>query len=375
MSGTILLTAGGTGGHLFPAQALADVLLERGYVVDLATDRRADKFGDAFPARSTYLISSDTIRSKNPVALARTGLKLLRGYWQASGILKRTKPSVVVGFGGYPTFPPMFAARMRGVPTILHEANAVMGRANRMLARHATAVATSFPEILSGDGTEEKQVFTGNPLRSAVITACDVPWRTPGSRDRFKLLVFGGSQGARFFSQMMPSVLEALPEELCSRIDLVQQSRPEDIDMAAQDYAALGMKPELKSFFTDLPDRIAQAHLVICRSGATSVSELAAIGRPSILVPLPGAIDQDQSANARTLESIGGAVFAAEASITPSGLAETIAGFMRSPQTLSTMAEAARKEGRPNAVGRLADLVEHVASGEKAASFLQGVPK
>ncbi len=375
MSGTVLLTAGGTGGHLFPAQALADVLQERGYVVDLATDRRADKYGGDFPARDTYLVSSDTIRGKTPVALARTGLKLLKGYWQASGILKRTKPAVVVGFGGYPTFPPMFAARRRGIPTILHEANAVMGRANRMLAKQATAVAVSFPEILNSEGIGGKQVFTGNPLRSAVIAACETPYKAPGAEDRLRLLIFGGSQGARFFSEMMPSVLEALPKGLCSRIDLVQQCRPEDIDTAAQDYAALGMKPELKSFFTDMPDRIARAHLVICRSGATSVSELAAIGRPSILVPLPGAIDQDQSANARILERTGGAVFAAQPSITPSGLAETIAGLMTSPDALATMAEAARKEGRPDAVTRLADLVQHVANGGRVDAFLQGVEK
>lgn len=375
MSGTVLLTAGGTGGHLFPAQALADVLQQRGYVVDLATDKRADKYGDDFPARSTYLISSDTIRSKNPLALARTGLKLLKGYWQASGILKRTKPVVVVGFGGYPTFPPMFAARRHGIPTILHEANAVMGRANRMLARQATAVAISFPKIINSKGTGGKEVFTGNPLRSAVIAACETPYRAPGSDDRFKLLIFGGSQGAHFFSEMMPSVLEALPKDICSRIDLVQQCRPEDIDTAAQDYAALGMKPELKSFFTDMPDRIAQSHLVICRSGATSVSELAAIGRPSILVPLPGAIDQDQSANARILEQTGGAVFAAQGSITPSGLAETIAGLMTAPDALSVMADAARQEGRPDAVDRLADLVEHVARGERIDAFIQGVAK
>lgn len=364
MSRTILITAGGTGGHLFPAQALAAELGRRGHVVELATDARVSDFGKDFPARAVHVISSATLSGRSPLALARTALKLGRGLIQARRLIARLRPDAVVGFGGYPTFPPMFAAFLGGVPSVLHEANAVMGRANRMLAGRVTAVATSFP-LVDGDDSRfaAKSVRTGNPVRDAVIAASGRDYVAAGPGETFRLLVFGGSQGARFFSDAMPGALERMRAEERARLELVQQCRPEDMARMREACDRLGVKAELASFFADMPERIAGAHLVLCRSGASSVSELAVIGRPSILVPLPHALDNDQGRNAEVLASAGGAWPVRQAELDAERLAGLIGELMAAPERLSAAARAARAAGHPDAVGRLADLVEHVASG------------
>lgn len=363
MTKPILLTAGGTGGHLFPAQSLASELIRRGYDVELATDERADKYGCAFPAREVHIIASETLRGRSPVAMIKTGLSLLRGTLQARSVIKRLKPSVVVGFGGYPTFPPMFAAKLTGTPSILHEANGVMGRANRMLAKGVTAIAISSPLKGLEPALARKCVETGNPVRDAVIDAARVPYPDQEADGLFRLLVFGGSQGAKFFSDALPPALKLLSEPLRARLHLVQQCRPEDLERVRTEYQALGIHGELNSFFTDMPSRIAASHLVICRSGASSVSELTAIGRPSILVPLPGALDQDQMVNARALEAAGGAFVIPQGELSAERLAHEITCLMGTPETLRRAAEAARSQGKADAVQRLADLVEQVASG------------
>ncbi|POF28722.1 undecaprenyldiphospho-muramoylpentapeptide beta-N-acetylglucosaminyltransferase [Roseibium marinum] len=362
MSKTVLLTAGGTGGHLFPAQALASELLRRGWSVELATDERADRYGAAFPARKVHIIASQTIRGRNPVSLARTAFSLLRGTLQARSLIRALKPDVVAGFGGYPTFPPMYAARLTGTPSILHEANGVMGRANRLLAKGVTAIATSVPIGDLAEDLERKLVETGNPVRDAVLKAAELPYAAPLPGGEFKLLIFGGSQGARFFSDLVPPALEELPAGIRARLRIVQQCRPEDMERVQKAYDALGVQAECAPFFQDMPQRIAQAHLVLCRSGASSVSELSVLGRPSILVPLPGAIDQDQAANARVLEKAGGAWPIRQVDLHPERLAREIIRFMETPDMLATAAENARGVARPDAVKRLADLVERVAS-------------
>lgn len=372
-SRSILLTAGGTGGHLFPAQALADELVRRGHVVDLATDERVGALGDAFPARKVHLIASATVKGRSPFALARTGWRLLRGTWQARGILKTTRPDVVVGFGGYPTFPPMFAAFLSKVPSILHEANAVMGRANRMLASRVDAIATSFP--LTGDGAsghEGKLVQTGNPVREAVIAAAKLGYVRPKADGLFRLLVFGGSQGARFFSDAVPPALALMEPDIRARMKVVQQCRPEDLEQVRAAYDRLEVRCELAPFFSDMADRIAAAHLVVCRSGASSVSELAAIGRPAVLVPLPHALDNDQGRNAEVLAEAGGAWPVAQSELQPGRLAALLTELMAAPDRLADAAAAARSAGRPDAVLRLADLVEHIAGGGRVADFSQG---
>ncbi|WP_417710567.1 undecaprenyldiphospho-muramoylpentapeptide beta-N-acetylglucosaminyltransferase [Roseibium aggregatum] len=364
MSKTVLLTAGGTGGHLFPAQALASELIRRGWTVELATDERADKYGSVFPARKVHLIASETIRGRNPFLLAKTAVKLFLGTLQARKVIKALKPDVVAGFGGYPTFPPMFAARLTGTPSVLHEANGVMGRANRLLAKGVTAIATSVPiEDLPAD-FNAKLTETGNPVRDAVLAAAELPYSAPVADGAFNLLVFGGSQGARFFSDLLPPAVEQLPADMRARLRIVQQCRPEDMERVQAVYDSLNVQAECAPFFQDMPQRIAQSHLVICRSGASSVSELSVLGRPSILVPLPGAIDQDQAANAKVLEKAGGAWPIRQADLVPERLAQELTRFMNAPELLGEAAQKARSVAMPDAVKRLADLVEKVAENQ-----------
>jgi UDP-N-acetylglucosamine--N-acetylmuramyl-(pentapeptide) pyrophosphoryl-undecaprenol N-acetylglucosamine transferase len=272
------------------------------------------------------------------------------------------RPKVVVGFGGYPTVPPMLAAAHLGVPTIVHDANAVLGRANRMLAKRARVLATSFPHV-AHEGGMAKIVQTGNPVRHAVVEASRVPFEPIVSDGPLRLVVFGGSQGARFFSDLLPEALKRLDPPLRPRLRLVQQCRPEDMARVTQAYAELQISAELAPFFRDLPARIAHSHLVISRSGASTVCELAVIGRPAIMVPLPHAIDQDQSANARILASAGGGWIVPQAELTAERLAVELTSFLADPSRLEMAASSAKSVGRPDADERLADLVERVAAG------------
>lgn len=370
---TILLAAGGTGGHLFPAQALAEELTRRGDIVELATDERADRYGQAFPARAVHIISSATVTGKSPIALMRAAGALTKGTAQAYSLMGRLKPDVVVGFGGYPTFPPLSAALLRRIPTVLHEQNAVAGRANRVLARMANAVAASFPEIRHSQAFSQKIVHTGNPVRPAVIEAAARPFKAPASDGPFRLVVFGGSQGARYFSETVPAAIAKLPAELRRRLRLVQQCRPEDLQEVEAAYRDLGVEAECAPFFTDLPKRIAEAHLVVSRSGASTVTELAVIGRPSILVPYPYALDHDQAVNAEALAASGGAAIIKQSDLSAERLAAEIADRVNDPEKLSSAAEAAKAVGRPDAAARLADLVLHIAGGGAAAAFVSGV--
>ncbi|WP_181707330.1 undecaprenyldiphospho-muramoylpentapeptide beta-N-acetylglucosaminyltransferase [Chthonobacter rhizosphaerae] len=371
MANPVLITAGGTGGHLFPAESLAHELTRRGIPVHLATDHRVASYGQDFPAEAVHLIASATFGDRSPLGLAKSGLKIVRGGVQSFGLVNRIRPRAAIGFGGYPTLPPMLAAVARRVPTLIHEANAVAGRANRFLAPKVTAVATTFETTgLLGEAAA-KAVVTGNPVRPRVIDAA-APYATPSPDGPFELVVFGGSQGARVFSDLVPPALAELPGHLRTRIRLVQQARPEDVTRVEVLLNGLGVTAEIAPFFTDLPARIARAHLVIGRSGASTVSELAIIGRPSVLVPLPHALDNDQKTNALELERVGGAVMAEQASLTPQTLAALLSDLMQAPDRLAGMAEKAKAMGRPDAVARLADLVEHVASGGKPADFKSG---
>lgn len=360
-SPSVLVAAGGTGGHLFPAAALASVLVERGIAVHLATDRRAIRFGDTFADDATHVVASATVRARNPVALTRTAAALGLGLLQAWRLIGRLQPAAVIGFGGYPSVPPLLAAAWRGVPTVIHDANAVVGRANRLLAPRVTAIATTFPETFrDSPDLAAKSTLTGNPVRSAVIAAAATPYHAPG--DILRLLIFGGSQGARVMADIVPAAIALLDDGLRARLHIVQQAREEDLARVRGAYASLSVAADVASFFADLPARIAASHLVVARSGASTVAELAAIGRPSILVPLPHAIDQDQFANAGVLERAGGAVRLVQDSFTPERLATEIAALTGVPERLGTMAAAARSLGRLDAAARLADLVLTVAA-------------
>lgn len=358
----ILLCAGGTGGHLFPAEALAHALDRRGAAVELATDTRAAHF--RFPARAVHLIPSATVRSRNPLSLARTAALLALGTARAWTLIGRIRPAVVVGFGGYPTVPPLLAASLRGVPTILHEQNGVMGRANRMLAARVTRIATGFPKLTHIDArVQDKIVFTGNPVRPQVIEAAAIPYATPAAGGALQVLVFGGSQGAHVMAEIVPAAVELLAPEVRARLRIVQQARAEDLDAVRASYAKLGVDADCAPFFDDLPRRMAAAHLVVSRSGASTVAELSAIGRPGILVPLPHALDQDQFANAGVLAEAGGAIRLVQSDFTPQRLAGEIGQLAAAPDTLIRMAQAARTAGTLDAADRLADVVIKVAAG------------
>ena len=365
---TIFLCAGGTGGHLFPAEALSAELTVRGWVTHLLTDTRAERFVSGFPNDRTHTIPSATIAGSNPIALLKSVFALARGTLTARALAKRLKPSIVVGFGGYPSLPPVFGGHLAGVPSLIHEQNAVPGRANRLLARFVTGIAGGFLDDKVG-AFAAKTITTGNPVRPPVIEAAKSPFIAPKADEPFQLLVFGGSQGAQFFSTALPAAIALLPAELRKRLIVTQQVRSDDLDLAKAAYFALGMTPELGTFFSDMPARIAKAHFVISRSGASTVSEIAAIGRPALLVPYPHALDHDQAANAAKLATTGGVEVARQDSLTPENIAARLVSAMSEPAGLTQKANAAKSAGRPNAAILLADLVEAMAAGTSVAAF------
>jgi UDP-N-acetylglucosamine--N-acetylmuramyl-(pentapeptide) pyrophosphoryl-undecaprenol N-acetylglucosamine transferase len=358
----ILLAAGGTGGHLFPAEALGVELIRRGFRVRLATDSRALRYSGLFSRDTIDVVPSATVRSRAPWSLAHTGLMLAAGTAVSLNLMRRLKPAAVVGFGGYPTLPPLLAAKLFGVPGIIHDANAVLGRANRFLSRHVSAIATSLPGVLDRDPQlSGKTTTVGTPMRPAVLAAAAVKYAAPEPAGPFRMLVVGGSQGARVMADSVPGAIERLEPALWQRLVLTQQVREEDMARVRAVYDRLKINAELAPFFTDLPARLASDHLVVSRSGAGTVAELAAIGRPSILVPLPGAIDQDQFANAGVLAKVNGALRIPQADFTPDRLAAEISALAAEPARLAAMAASARSAGRLDAAERLADLVMKVA--------------
>lgn len=357
----VMIAAGGTGGHLFPAFALTEELKRRGFEVDLVTDARADQYGVDFPGRDVHQVPSATLRGRSPFALAKLAATLLRGIWRARTLIKETNPCVIVGFGGYPTVPPLLAAWLAGVPSLIHDANAVMGRANRLLARFASVIALTFKKTkYLKVGDQSKTRIVGMPVRDAVLEEV-TPYRTRSGAEAFSLLVFGGSQGARIFADIVPAALAGLPQAHRARLKLVQQVREEDMQRVDAAYAEAGIDAELATFFSDLPRRMANAHLVIGRSGASTVAELTILGRPAILVPLPHAIDNDQLENATRLQEDGGAWCIEQAEFTPERLRNEIMHLADSPDVITRAAKAVRNLGEPRAVARLADVIEELA--------------
>jgi UDP-N-acetylglucosamine--N-acetylmuramyl-(pentapeptide) pyrophosphoryl-undecaprenol N-acetylglucosamine transferase len=358
----ILLAAGGTGGHLFPAEALGVELIRRGMRVRLATDSRARRYSGLFSNDTIDVVPSETVRGHTPWSLARTGVMLAAGTGVALNLMRKLKPAAVVGFGGYPTVPPLLAARLFAIPTLIHEANAVLGRANRLLSGRVSAIATSLPGVLDRDPElAAKTTTVGTPMRPAILAAAAMKFTSPDATGPLRLLVVGGSQGARVMADIVPGAIERLEPALWSRLILTQQVRDEDMARVRTVYDRLKIAAELAPFFADLPARLASSHLVISRSGAGTVAELGAIGRPSILVPLPGAIDQDQFANAGVLAQAGGALRIVQADFTPDRLAAEISALAAEPARLDAMAAGARTVGRLDAAERLADLVAKVA--------------
>ncbi|TDR94607.1 undecaprenyldiphospho-muramoylpentapeptide beta-N-acetylglucosaminyltransferase [Enterovirga rhinocerotis] len=358
----VLLAAGGTGGHLFPAEALAVALRGRGVRVFLATDGRVEQIAQTFPAERVVRIPSATPSGGSIVAKAFAALKLGRGVMASLRALRAERPACVVGFGGYPTVPPVFAATILQIPTLIHEQNGVIGRANKFLLPRVSAIATGFADVKGvPDSMASRRHYTGNPIRPAVIEAARTPYAAPVAGGDLRLAVFGGSQGARIMSEIVPPALLSLPPDARARLHVDQQARPEDLEAVRAAYAEAGIAASVEPFFKDLPARMAAAHLVISRSGASTVAELAAIGRPSVLVPLPGALDQDQAANAKTLAEIGAATLVMQPDFTPERVATEIAAHLVDPSSLVRAAASAKGAGITDAAERLADVVLNLA--------------
>lgn len=352
----VLLAAGGTGGHLFPAESLANALIARGAEVDLVSDDRASVYAETFPAK-LHQVTSGTVTGSGFFGKLKGVYALFLGTRESRKLLARLRPDIVVGFGGYPTVPPVYAAATSGVATIIHEQNAVMGRANRFLAPKVKRIATGFP--LKDQTFADKLSVVGNPVRPPVLAAAEAPY--PAFDSRLTLLVTGGSQGARIMSDIVPAAVALLAPEERARLAVTQQARAEDVARVTEAYAAAGVAAVVEPFFKDLPARIAASHLVIGRAGASTVSELAVIGRPSILVPLPGSLDQDQAANARVLENAEAATVQMQPGFTPDWLAGELSRALADPGALAAAAAHARSVAVPDAADRLAELVFQTA--------------
>jgi UDP-N-acetylglucosamine--N-acetylmuramyl-(pentapeptide) pyrophosphoryl-undecaprenol N-acetylglucosamine transferase len=367
--GSIMLCAGGTGGHLFPAQALGEELIRRGWEVDLITDTRGNVFGADFPARKLYKVAAATFRGRSPIEATKTLGTLGNGFQASYRIMGEAAPNAIIGFGGYPTLAPVLAAAGRGIPTAIHEQNSVMGQANRFLAPMVKAIGCSFEntKYLEGKLLSKARV-TGTPLRSTVLALANVPYRPASSQAQINLLVFGGSQGARYFSDIVPQALQMLPQQLRDRLFVMQQCREEDIDRVFEAYEAAGVAAELATFFEDLPYRMSNSHLIVARSGATTVAELCALGRPALLVPLPHAKDNDQLENATRLEAAGGGWCLMQSSLTPEIMATAVRRLFEDPAALVRAATSAHALANYHAVEYLADLMEELAEKPVAAA-------
>lgn len=356
MAPLLIIAAGGTGGHMFPAQALAEEMLTRGWRVKLSTDGRGARYAGGFPdAVPVEQVRSATFARGG--ALARLGVPLLiaGGVASAMRAMRRDPPAVVVGFGGYPSIPALTAAWLMRLPRMIHEQNGVLGRVNRLFAPRVDAVAcgtnpTDLPEGVTGH-------FTGNPVRGAVLDKAGAPYIPPGPYP-LSLLVIGGSQGARILSDVIPAAVSTLPPDLRDRLRVSHQARGEDETRVKRFYADHDITADVQPFFTDLPARMAEAQLVISRSGASSVADISVIGRPSILIPYAAATGDHQTANARGLVAGDAAILIPESQATPEALTGQIAAVLQHPEAAIKMAHGALDQGRPDATHRLAALVE-----------------
>ena len=360
----ILLTAGGTGGHVFPAEALAAELMNRGHRLAFVTDRRGAAYGGALGGLDTYRISGGGIAGRSLIKRVSALGSLVVGYFQARSLIHRLRPAAVIGFGGYASVPAVMAANHLGVPSAVHEQNAVLGRANRLLAGGATRIATSFHHTGRVKPQWRKKVRrTGNPVRASILPLRDQAYPSLFGHGPISLLVVGGSQGAKVFSDLVPQALIKLPHDLQRRLSVHQQCKAEDVERVGKLYHHHGIAADLRPFFDDIPARLAEAHLVIGRSGASTVAELAAAGRPAIMVPYPHAIDDHQTANAQAFAQDGAGWLTPQSTLTPDLLAKHIEDLLTHPEKLAEAARAAHAESIPDAAARLADLMADLAEG------------
>ena len=354
-----LIAAGGTGGHMFPAQALAETLLSRGWRVTLSTDARGARYAGGFPDEVPVTqVASATFARGGALAKAGVPFRIAGGVAGAIAQMRRDRPAAVVGFGGYPSIPALAAATILKLPRMIHEQNGVLGRVNKLFAPRVTHVACGVWPTALPDGVEGLHV--GNPVRAAVHARAGASYIPPGDYP-MSILVIGGSQGARALSDNVPPALDALPEAMRRNLRIAHQARGEDEERVTRFYAENGLTAEVRPFFDDVPARMAEAQLVISRAGASSIADLTVIGRPSILVPFPHAAADHQSANARALSEADAAAVIPESKLTPDALSETIAAILGQPDAATRMAQAAAALGRPDAAQDLADLVDGMA--------------
>ena len=357
---TIVLAAGGTGGHLFPAQALATELTKRGRKIVVMTDARGTQYPTYFPGAAIEIVPAAAFSDRSTLGLIRAPFEILAGIAVAWTKLLRIKPSAVVGFGGYPSLPVMIAACIARFPTAIVAPDAVLGRANRAVMDYVRVIAAGLPLERFLPKEMSKVVYTGNPVRPEVVVLNGASYQAPVTGP-LHLLVFGGSQGARALSEIVPAAVTLLPADQRARLDIVQQCRPEDLEAVRAVYDKDGIKAELAPFFNDLPARMAKAHLVIGRSGAGTVAELMVIGRPAILIPLPHALDDNQTPNADALADAGGGWRVKQSELTPQRLAEMLRAAFAAPDDLAKRAAAAHAQAKPDAAQRLADIVDRLA--------------
>lgn len=361
----VVLATGGTGGHVFPAEALAQELSDRGCRLALITDRRGDDLGGRLGELETHRVRAGGIAGKGLVARLRSVGEIAFGTLQARQLLKRLKPSVVVGFGGYASVPTMLAATYSTVSAAIHEQNAVLGRANRLFASKVQKIATSYETVTNiPEAAVARTVYTGMPVRAAVKDLHGTPYPALSDKTDFNILVFGGSQGASVFSRVVPKAIEKLEKSHQKKLNIVQQCRPEDYNDLRADYDRLGVPAEIASFFADIPQRIATSHLVISRSGASTVAEVTAIGRPAVLVPYPHATDDHQAANAHAVDEVGGGWLIPDEAFTAESLAHRLRTLLDMPRSLQNAAEAAKSAGRAEAGAALAELVLRLVSDD-----------
>ena len=357
MSKVCVVAAGGTGGHMFPAEALARELTARGWRVVLATDHRGEAYAHGFPAEERLALEAAT--GRGPIGMARAGVAIFKGVLRARAALKRLDAAVVVGFGGYPSAPALVAALSQRKPTLLHEQNAVLGRTNRWLAPYVGAIASSFPylhKVPQAMGARVKLI--GNPVRPDIRALFDRPFVAPVEGGPIHVVVTGGSQGARILAETTPRALALLPEDIRSRLRVAQQARPDSMAAAQRIYLEAGITAEVAPFFRDMAGRLADAHLLIGRAGASTCSELAVAGLPSLLIPLKIAMDDHQRFNAQSLAEAGGAEVMLEDEVTVEAMAATLGALLADPAKLAAMSAGARSAALPDATARLADMVE-----------------
>lgn len=363
----VVLAAGGTGGHVYPAEALASEMLKRGYRLALITDRRGDAYGGVLGELETFRVRAGGVAGKGLVAKLHSFLEIILGVFQARTILKRIKPQAVVGFGGYASVPTLVAACFGSYRTAIHEQNAIFGRANRALAPRVDRVVTCFEDIeILSDTVAQKTVQSGMPVRAAIFDRQHSEFPELNEKSNLEILILGGSQGARVLSDVVPGAMRLLSAEFKNRIRITQQCRPEDLDRVKKSYDQADIHAELSTFFDDVPDRMAKAHLIIGRCGASTVAEALVIGRPSIMVPYPHAVDDHQTKNAHSVDEAGAGWLMPETAFTPEGLASRLENLLSVPHTLKKAADCARAVSRPDAAENLATIIEGLVQGQSS---------